>query len=135
MHRQRISALKPDAVSVAGIEGHEVRPAPYLLRPAGHVVAKLEEDVVGKRIEIVLAVRIFRKSLHDDGEERIEPVKRTIIVFGHLRRKSTLTPITLWQRHDPPAKRFGDLPLSLSPADPVVPRSLRNPADPRSAPR
>src|ERR1700732_1308152 len=88
MHRQRIAALKPDAVAVAGIEGHEVRPAPYLLRPVGHVVTKLEEDVVGKRIEVVLAVRIFRKSLHDDGEERIESVKRTIIVFeivfGHL---------------------------------------------------
>src|ERR1700675_1717753 len=84
MHRQRIAALKPDAVAVAGIEGDEVRPAPYLLRPAGHVVAKLEEAVVGKRIEILLAVPILRNSPHDDGEERSQRVKRPIIVFGHL---------------------------------------------------
>jgi len=32
----------------------------------------------------MFAIRVFRESFHDDGEERIEGVEGAIVVLGHL---------------------------------------------------
>ena len=32
----------------------------------------------------MFAIRVFRESFHDDGEERIEGVKGAIVIFGHF---------------------------------------------------
>ena len=59
MHHRRIAALKSDAVVVVGIERHEVRSAPHLLRPVGHAVAKLEEDVAGRGAQVNMQHRRY----------------------------------------------------------------------------
>src|ERR1700676_1755668 len=54
-----------------------------LRRPAGEVIARFEDCVFGKRVEIVFAINEFPYALHDHSEERIESFKTFVLGFCH----------------------------------------------------
>jgi hypothetical protein len=57
MHDKPVAAMKlDDAVAVTGEGGHEIGAATNRLRPTGKVVARLVNRIIGKGVEVVLAV-------------------------------------------------------------------------------
>jgi hypothetical protein len=51
-----VAPVKPDALPISGEGGHQVRAAANRLRPTGKGVPGLENDIIGKGVEVVLAV-------------------------------------------------------------------------------
>ena len=55
----------------------------YRRRPAGKVIARFEERVFGKRVEIVFAVNKSPQAFQDDSEKGIESFKHFVLGFCH----------------------------------------------------
>src|SRR6516162_118694 len=83
MHHQCVSGVKLDCLAISGQACHQIGASPYCWRPAGKVIARFEEYVFSKGVEILLAVNKSLQAFEDDSEKGIKSFKRFVLGFCH----------------------------------------------------
>src|SRR5690349_12649773 len=83
MHHKCVTGVKLDRLAVSGEACHQIGATSYRRRPAWKVIARFEECVFGKRVEIVFAVYKSLQTFQDDSEKGIESFKHFILGFCH----------------------------------------------------
>src|SRR5437667_4336571 len=81
VHNKCVAGVKLDRLAVSGEACHQIGASSYRRRPAGKVIARFEECVFGKRVEIVFAVNKSPQAWHDDSEKGIESFKHSYWAF------------------------------------------------------
>jgi hypothetical protein len=71
VHNERVTGVNVDGLAVSGETGDQVIAASNDEGPAREVITGLEDRIVGKRVEIMLAVDRAAQALHDNFKEGI----------------------------------------------------------------
>src|SRR5260370_44200 len=69
VHNKCVAGVKLDRLAVSREACHQIGASSYRRRPAGKVIARFEECVFGKGIEIVFAVNKSPQAFQDDSEK------------------------------------------------------------------
>ena len=83
VHNKCVARVELDRLAVSAEAGYQIGASSNYRRPTGKVIARFENRVFGKRVEIVFAINEFPYALHDDSEERIESFKTFVLGFCH----------------------------------------------------
>src|SRR5712691_36378 len=81
VHHKCVAGVKLDRLAVSGEACHQIGASSYRRRPAGKGIARFEECVFGKTVEIVFAVNKSPQACQDDSEKGIESFNTSYRTF------------------------------------------------------
>jgi hypothetical protein len=85
MHNEPVAGMNVNGFAVSREAGDQISASSNNERPAREVITGLEDCIVGKRVEIVLAIDKSAQALHDNFKEWIQGFVRCIFCFWHWR--------------------------------------------------
>ena len=71
VYDESVTGVNADGFAISGEAGDEIGASSNDERPAREVITGLEDCIVGKRVEIMLAIDEPAQALHDNFKERI----------------------------------------------------------------
>src|ERR1700733_3084269 len=88
VHNECVAGVKANTLAISGKAGDQICASSNDERPARKVITGLEDCIVGKRVEIMLAIDKSAQALHDNFKERIQGFVSCIFCFWHWRASS-----------------------------------------------
>jgi hypothetical protein len=78
VHNERVAGVKADGFAVSGKAGDQICASSNDERPARELITGLEDGIVGKRVEIMIAIDKSAQTFHDNLKEWIQGFVRWI---------------------------------------------------------